>query len=95
MDLPWVDQRLNVSTVWDPFPLHFTSSLLDKAAEREIYFFLDGSLGLNQVKMALENRDYIDIFKKSLVFVATIRMFELKHAFAMFQRMVQEIFQTT
>ena len=41
----------------DPFPPPFTDSLLDKVAGKEMYTFLDGFSGYNQVKMAPEDRD--------------------------------------
>lgn len=50
-------KRLNAATFPDPFPLPFTDSLLDDVARKEMYTFLDGFSGYNQVKMALVDRD--------------------------------------
>ena len=83
---------MNAATIPDPFPLPFTDSLLDEVAEKEMYTFLDGFSGYNQVKMAPEDRDKTAFITKWGVFVATVMMFGLKNAPATFQRMVQEIF---
>ena len=85
-------RRLNAATIPDPFPLPFTDSLLDEVAGKEMYTFLDGFSGYNQVKMAAEDRDKTAFITEWGVFVATVMMFGLKNAPATFQRMVQEIF---
>ena len=85
-------RRLNAATIPDPFPLPFTDSLLDEVAGKEMYTFLDGFSGYNQVKMAPEDRDKTAFITEWGVFVATVMMFGLKNAPATFQRMVQEIF---
>lgn len=85
-------RRLNASTISDPFPLPFTDSLLDEVAGKEMYTFLDGFSGYNQVKMAPKDMDKTAFITEWGVFVATVMMFGLKNAPATFQRMVQEIF---
>ena len=50
-------RRLNAATIPNPFPLPFTDSLLDEVAGKEMYTFLDGFSGYNQVKMVMEDRD--------------------------------------
>ena len=85
-------QRLNAATIPDPFPLPFIDSLLDEVVGKEMYTFLDGFSGYNQVKMDLEDRDKTTFITEWGVFVATVMMFGLKNAPTTFQRMVQEIF---
>lgn len=53
-------RRLNAATILDLFLLSFTDSLLDEVARKEIYTFLDGFNGYNQVKMAPEDHDKIE-----------------------------------
>lgn len=45
-------RKLNAAMIIDNFPLPFTDSLLDAVAGHEMYLFLDGFSGYNQVLMA-------------------------------------------
>jgi hypothetical protein len=45
-------QKLNSQTKKDPFPLPPLDSILDTVAGHEMYSFMDGYNGYNQVKMA-------------------------------------------
>ena len=46
----FVDYRkLNAGTVTDAFPLPFTDGVLDVVAGHEVYSFLDGFIGYNQI----------------------------------------------
>ena len=85
-------KRLNAATIPDPFLLPFTNSLLDEVARKEMYTFLDGVSGYNQVKMAPEDQQKTAFITEWGVFLAIVMMFRLKTAPATFQRMVQEIF---
>ncbi|MCO5604718.1 hypothetical protein L7F22_058888 [Adiantum nelumboides] len=52
-----VDQRkLNAQAIKDPFSLPFTDMMLDEIAGHEMYSFMDGYSGYNQLKIELENR---------------------------------------
>ena len=42
-------RKFNAATITDTFPLPFTNGVLDKVAAHEIYSFLDGFSGYNQV----------------------------------------------
>ena len=44
-------RKLNAVTVTDAFPLPFTDGVLDAVAGHEVYSFLDGFSGYNQVRM--------------------------------------------
>ena len=68
-------RRLNAATIPYPFPLPFMDS---EVAGKEMYTFLDGFSGYNQVKMALEDRDKTAFITEWGVFVATVMMFGLK-----------------
>ena len=50
-------RKLNAATITDPFPLPFYDTLLDAVAGHEIYSFLDGFSGYDQVLMAPKDRD--------------------------------------
>ena len=44
-------RKLNVATVTDAFPLPFRNGVLDAVAGHEVYSFLDGFSGYNQIRM--------------------------------------------
>jgi hypothetical protein len=44
--------KLNAATITDAFPLPFTDDVLDTVARHEMYNFLDGFSGYNQIRMA-------------------------------------------
>ena len=44
-------RKLNAATVTDAFPLPFTDGVLDAVAGHEVYSFLDGFSGYNQIWM--------------------------------------------
>ena len=48
-------RKLNAATVTDAFLLPFTDGILDAVAGHEIYSFLDGFSGYNQVLMHLDD----------------------------------------
>ena len=48
-------RKLNAATIADPFPLPFIHTLLDEVAGKEMYSFLDGFSGYNQIGMAEED----------------------------------------
>ena len=51
-------RKLNAATIMDPFPLPpFNDTMLDTVAGHEMYSFLDGFSGYNQVQMAPEDRE--------------------------------------
>jgi len=50
-------RKLNAATtVSDPFPLPYMDSILDDVAGHEMYSFLDGFSGYNQIRMAVEDQ---------------------------------------
>ncbi|MCO5552309.1 hypothetical protein L7F22_005820 [Adiantum nelumboides] len=49
--------KLNAHTIKDPFPLPFTDMMLDEIAGHEMYSFMDGYSGYNQLKIAPKDRE--------------------------------------
>ena len=85
-------RKLNEATINDAFPLPFTDGVLDTVAGHEMYTFLDGFSGYNQIRMAEEDQEKTAFVTEWGVFVAVVMMFGLKTAPATFQRIIMEIF---
>ena len=85
-------QKLNAATVTDAFPLPFTDGVLDAVAGHEVYNFLDGFRGYNQIRMRPADQDETTFVTEWGVFVAVVMMFGLKTAPTTFQRFIMEIF---
>ena len=73
-------RKLNVVTITDTFPLPFKDSVLDVVAGHEMYSFLDGFSGYNQVCMHPEDQEKTAFVTEWGVFVAEVMMFGLKTA---------------
>ncbi|MCO5609678.1 hypothetical protein L7F22_063909 [Adiantum nelumboides] len=85
----YVDYRkLNVH----PFPLPFTDMMLDEKARHEMYSFMDGYSGYNQLKIALEDREKTTFITEWGAFMYLVMPFGLLNAPATFQRCMMEIF---
>ena len=72
----------------DVFPLPFTDNILDALTSHEVYCFLDGFSGYNQVFMHLEDQERTTFVMEWGVFVVVVMMFSLKTAPATFQRVI-------
>ena len=48
-------QKLNAATITDGFPLPFIDGVFDAVAGQEVYSFLDGFSGYNQIRMHLDD----------------------------------------
>ncbi|MCO5564339.1 hypothetical protein L7F22_017999 [Adiantum nelumboides] len=53
----WTYRKLNAQSIKDPFPLPFTDMMLDEIAGHEMYSFMDGYSGYNQLKIAPEDKE--------------------------------------
>ena len=84
--------KLNAATVTDAFPLPFTDGVLDAIAGHEVYSFLDGFSGYNQIRMHPDDQEKTAFIAEWGVFVAVVMMFGMKTASATFQRIIMEIF---
>ena len=74
------------------FPLPFTDGVLDAVVGHEIYSFLDGFSGYNQVRMHPDDQEKTTFVTEWGVFVAVVMMFGLKIALSTFQRIISEVF---
>ena len=77
-------RKLNVATVIDAFPLPFMDGVLDAITGHEVYSFLDGFSGYNQVRMHPDHQEKTAFVTKWGVFVVVAMMFRLKTAPAIF-----------
>ena len=73
-------RKLNAVTITNTFPLQFT----DAVVGHEMYNFLDGFIGYNQVRMYPEDQEKTTFVTEWGVFVAVVMMFGLKTAPATF-----------
>ena len=85
-------RKLNVVTITDAFPLPFTDNVLDAVAGHDMYSFLDGFSGYNQVRMHPNDQEKTTFVTDWGVYVAVVMMFGLKTAPTTFQRTITEIF---
>jgi hypothetical protein len=86
-------RKLNAQTNKDPFLLHFMDSILDSVAEHEMYSFMDGYSGYNQVKMVEKDREKIEFISKWGAYAYNIMQFGLCNAPTTFQKVVTKTFK--
>ncbi|MCO5611957.1 hypothetical protein L7F22_066217 [Adiantum nelumboides] len=79
-------RKLNAQTIKDPFPLPFTNMMLDEIAKHEMYSFMDGYSGYNQLKIAPEDREKTTFITQWGAFMYLAMPFELCNAPATFPR---------
>ena len=85
-------RKLNAQTVKDPFPLPFTDMMLDEVAGYEMYSFMDGYSGYNQLSIAPEDREKTSFITEWGAFMYLVMPFGLCNAPATFQRCMMVIF---
>ncbi|MCO5573038.1 hypothetical protein L7F22_026803 [Adiantum nelumboides] len=85
-------RKLNAATIPDSFPLPFLDSILEDVAGHEMYSFLDGFSGYNQICMAQEDQAKTAFIIAWGVFACTVMWFGLRNAPSTFQRDMFEIF---
>ena len=73
-------RKLNAVIITDAFSLPFTDSVLDAIARHEMYSFLDGFNGYNQVRMHPDDQEKTAFVTKWGVFITVVMMFGLKTA---------------
>ena len=86
-------RKLNQATKKDHFPLPFTDVILDKVAGHELYSFLDGFSGYNQISIKPEDRDKTTFTTDWGTYAFTRMPFGLCNAPGTFQRAMMIIFQ--
>ena len=72
--------KLNVAIVTDGFPLPFTDGVLNVVARHELYIFVDGFSGYNQIWMHRDDQEKKTFVTEWGVFVVVVMMFGLKTA---------------
>lgn len=88
-----VDFRcLNAITIKDPFPIPFTNSILEEVAGHEMYSFMDGYSGYNQISIAEEDKLKTTFVVEDSVYAYSRMPFELYNAPMIFQRIILHIF---
>ena len=83
---------LLTTIISDPLPLSFTNGVLDGVVGHEMYSFMAGFSGYNQMWMAPEDQDKIAFVTEWGVLMAIVMIFGLKTALSLFQRSIVEIF---
>jgi hypothetical protein len=86
-------RKLNTTTITDAFPLPFMDGVFNTVAGNEMYNFLDGFSGYNQIRMVEEDQEKTAFVTEWDVFMTVVMMFGLKMAPATFQRIIMEIFE--
>ena len=81
-------RKLNAATESNPFPLPFCDTILDLVTGHEIYTFLDGFSGYNQILMAPKDRDKITFIIEWVAFESNVMNFGLKNAPPTFQQWI-------
>ena len=87
-----VDFRfLNAVMIKDLFPIPFIDSILEEMARHEIYSFMDGFSGYNQISIT-QDRLKIMFIVEDEVYAYNRMLFGLYNAPATFQRIILHIF---
>ena len=88
-----VDFRdLNKACPKDSFPLPIPDILLDNVVGHEMFSFIDGFSGYNQIRMSPEDEEKTAFHTPIGTFCYTVMPFGLKNAGATYQRAMQFIF---
>jgi hypothetical protein len=85
--------KLNAQTKKDPFPLPFLDLVLDLVLRHEMYSFMDGYNGYNQVKMEEEDKDKTTFISEWGAYAYNVMPFGLCNALATFQKVVTKMFK--
>jgi hypothetical protein len=83
---------LNFLTKQNPYPLAFIDEVLNSIVSKELYSFLNGFSGYNQVKIRVEDRENITFIIEWGAFVFMVMPFGLGNALDTFQRAIIEAF---
>jgi Reverse transcriptase (RNA-dependent DNA polymerase)/RNase H-like domain found in reverse transcriptase len=88
-----VDFRdLNKACPKDDFPLPVTEIIIDHTSSYEVFSFMDGYAGYNQIKMAQEDERHTAFRTPIGIYCYKVMQFGLKNAGATYQRAMTKIF---
>jgi hypothetical protein len=88
-----VDYRdLNKASPKDDFPLPHIDVLVDSTAKFNVFSFMDGFSGYNQIKMAPEDREKTSFITPWGTFCYKVMPFGLKNAGATYERAMTTLF---
>jgi Reverse transcriptase (RNA-dependent DNA polymerase) len=88
-----VDFRdLNKACPKDDFPLPVTEIIIDHTSSYEVFSFMDGYAGYNQIKMAPEDERHTAFCTPIGIYCYKVMPFGLKNAGATYQRTMTKIF---
>ncbi|XP_020080518.1 uncharacterized protein LOC109704178 [Ananas comosus] len=88
-----VDFRdLNKACPKDDFPLPITELMIDNTSSCELFSFMDGSSGYNQIKMSPEDEKHTAFRTPIGIYCYKVMPFGLKNAGATYQRAMTRIF---
>ncbi|MCO5554983.1 hypothetical protein L7F22_008522 [Adiantum nelumboides] len=85
-------RKLNEQTIKDTFPLLFTDTKLDQVTGHEMYSFLNGYNGYNQISLAEEEKEKTAFITEWGAFIYLVMPFRLCNAPTTFQRAMMTIF---
>ena len=83
---------LNKACPKDAFPLPIPDILLDNVVGCQMFSFMDGFSGYNQIHMAAEDEEKMAFYTPVGIYCYTVMPFGLKNAGATYQRAMQYIF---
>lgn len=86
-------RKLNATTRKDHYPLPFIDLVLDLVSLHELYSFLDGYSGYNQVSIQEEDRDKTTFTTNWGTYAFRVMPFGLCNALGTFQRIMMIMFQ--
>ena len=83
---------MNKATRKDHFPIPFIDQMLDRLAGKDIYCFLDGYFGYNQIAISLEDQEKTTFTCPYGTFAFRRMPFDFCNAPATFQRCMMALF---
>ena len=86
-------KKLYAYTAKDHFPIPFTESILERVAGHEMYNFLDGFNGYNQVQIHPDDQHKTTFATKWGIYAYRVMPFRLTNAPSTFQRLMCQAFK--
>jgi Reverse transcriptase (RNA-dependent DNA polymerase) len=83
---------LNKACPKDDFPLPVTEIIIDHTSSYELFYFMDGYTGYNQIKMVPEDENHTTFHTPIGIYCYKVLSFGLKNAGATYQWAMTKIF---